>query len=339
MQIGPGVAGTDGDDFLVGMTGDLSVSGGDGNDVLIAGTNEDTGNVFLADLQALNGSGVNGTAVLTMEDENTLTTRIVADGLEPGQPHPQHIHGRFADTAEGPGTGEPIDSVSPTLLADDDGDGFIELAEGLDTYGPILVPLTSPPGGEVANFPTAPGGTIFFEETYDLSDPAALADGVTADDLTPLDLREIVLHGAFVPEGAGDGTDGEVDGGPREYVPVLPVASGEIQEAPTAFGAVLDGGAGDDRLLGSALTDILFGGDGADEFIYTGGQDLVADFDAEEGDRLILANGQDLQGALENATETDRGVTLSFGEEDALTLAGLTLDEAQQQLGGDDMAA
>ena len=190
-------------------------------------TNDGGQTLYVADLGPLNDSGVSGTAFLTLDDD-TLTTRIVASGLEPGEVHPQHIHGRFADTDDGPGTGQPIDSVSPTLLTDDDEDGFIELDEGLDTYGPIIVPLTSPPGGELSGFPTAPDGTISFQETYDLSDEDVFADDFGADDLTPLDLREIVLHGMSVEKGAGKGTPGEVNG-KGGYKAVLPVASGEIQ--------------------------------------------------------------------------------------------------------------
>ncbi len=275
--------------------------------------------LYVADLGPLNDSGVSGTAFLTIDDD-TLATRIVADGLEPDMVHPQHIHGRFADTEDGPGTGQPIDSVSPTLLTDDDNDGFIELEEGLDTYGPIIVPLTSPPGGELSGFPTAPDGTIFFEEIYDLSDEAVFADGFSADGLTPLDLREIVLHGDFVPAGAGEGTPGEVNGGPEEYVPVLPVASGEIEALTDNFGTFVDGTDGDDTLTGTERADVFF---------YTGGADTIGDFDADEGDRIVLANGADLRTALENATETDEGVVLSF-DDGSLTLAGVTTDEVNQ---------
>ena len=207
--------------------------------------------LYVAELGQLSDSGVSGLALVST-DGDTLTTQIVATGLEPGQPHPQHIHGRSADTDEGPSTGGPIDSVSPNLLSDDDGDGFIELEEGLDTYGEILVSLTSPPGGEVADFPTAPDGFVLFEETYDLSDESVFAEGFDANDLTPLDFREIVLHGRTVAEGEGEGTPGEVngDGG---YLAVLPVAAGELRSLET------DGSGAD---LRAALANATETGDG-----------------------------------------------------------------------------
>lgn len=177
---------------------------------------------YQADLTTLNDSGVTGTANLTVDEEtNQLTVQITASGLEPGMPHPQHIHGQVSEA------GNPLNSTTPTLAQDDDNDGFIELAEGLDTYGPILVPLTSPPGGAVADFPTAPDGTINFMQTYDLTSDATYAGDFTAEQLLPLDLREIVLHGMTVSADEGIGTEGEVNG-MAGYKAVLPVASGEI---------------------------------------------------------------------------------------------------------------
>lgn len=178
---------------------------------------------YTAELSPLNDSGVSGTASLTL-DNDLLTVSIDASGLEADQIHPQHIHGRFDDD------GNPIDSVFPTAADDTDGDGFIEVAEGAASYGPIIIPLTSPPGGAVENFPTAtPDGTVSFTQTYDLTSDTTFAEGFDSEDLLPLDLREIVIHGLTVADGVGDGTPGEVDG-TDGYKDVLPVAAGEIVE-------------------------------------------------------------------------------------------------------------
>lgn len=165
----------------------------------------------------LNESGVQSHALLALDmDTNTLTTIIYASGLEAGQPHAQHIHG-FAD-----GT----DAVVPTIDVDADGDGFIELAEGATTYGPILLPLSTPPGGDVSGFPTAPDGTYYFAESYELPSSDLSAD-------PELTLREIVIHGLSVEDGAGAGTMGEVNG-EAGYVAVLPASAGEISEISAA---------------------------------------------------------------------------------------------------------
>lgn len=175
----------------------------------------------------LNDSGVTGTASLTLDmDANTLWVQIHAKGLQPNEPHPQHIHGTF----DGGASGNPTQAVTPTLAVDEtsnggNGDGVIELGEGLTTYGPILVPLTSPPGGALSGFPTAPDGTIDFTQTYDLADSSIYNAGYGSADLFPLNFREIVIHGMNAPI---DLTDGGVFYAAGTYDPVLPLASGVI---------------------------------------------------------------------------------------------------------------
>ncbi|HEY8616383.1 hypothetical protein [Phenylobacterium sp.] len=178
---------------------------------------------------ALNGSGVQGGAIVAFDDEtDTITVAISARGLEPDQPHVQHIHG-FLDGQ---------DAMTPTRALDSDRDGFIELAEGVPAYGPVLLNLTTvhDNGSGMENghshesglegFPTAPGGEIMFVESYQLPRDMLGADPMLA-------LREIVLHGMTVGAGAGAGTPGEVDG-TAGYKLVLPVASGELTEAGSA---------------------------------------------------------------------------------------------------------
>ena len=145
---------------------------------------------YTAELSALNNSGVSGTAELVLEG-NELTVTVNATGLVPDMLHPQHIHGFKEDNRN---------AKCPPASADEDGDGLVELGEGLPFYGPVLLPLDP--------FPTAPDGTITFVETYNVGD--------LEFSITPLQNRAIVLHGMYV--------DGE-------YVATLPVACGQIQSA------------------------------------------------------------------------------------------------------------
>ncbi|MGH8215758.1 MAG: hypothetical protein ACREPZ_08700, partial [Rhodanobacteraceae bacterium] len=55
-----------------------------------------TPSYFHTTFTTLNGSGVTGTAALTL-DGDTLTVHIMASGLQPGESHAQHIHGTFSD--------------------------------------------------------------------------------------------------------------------------------------------------------------------------------------------------------------------------------------------------
>jgi hypothetical protein len=180
---------------------------------------------YVADLNPLSGSGVSGRATLALDTAtNLLDVHVKAKGLTPGQLHVQHIHGTF-----GP-DGRPTQAVTPSFAggADTDRDGIIELAEGVPFYGPIILNLSDGAGG----FPTAPKGKVNFHQIYDLSSTSAFAVNAatdkpfSAEDLLPLDLREIVLHGGFLAEGQGFGP-GEADG-TAGYKTVLPVAAGVI---------------------------------------------------------------------------------------------------------------
>lgn len=188
------------------------------------------------DLVELNDSGVSGGGdVLYDATSQVLTVNVNASGLTPDVQHAQHIHGRFD------GDGNPINSMSPTLADDADGDGFIEVIEGVGQYGDVLLSLFNT---GTTMFPTANSdGTLNFSATYDLSDSSVFtpspATGTIYEmaDLFPLFLREIVLHGMVVADGAGGG-DGEVNGGPGGFIPILPVASAEINEVPLPGAAV-----------------------------------------------------------------------------------------------------
>ena len=213
--------------------------------------------VYVTEFTALNNSGVHAHALLVLDKEaQALTVHIRAEGLEPGQVHAQHIHGFMDDT----------DARTPTIREDADGDGFVELAEGLVKYGPIQLNLTLNPEDSAhdhgteghdhtgqAMFPTADeNGVLRYAETcrFDRSDANAQA---IFDGITPLEAKEIVLHGLTLREGQGrDAPDvmGDEADGTAGYKGVLPVASGELREVD--IGALLSSALGDGHLFGAA---------------------------------------------------------------------------------------
>jgi len=187
---------------------------------------------YVVNFDTLNNSGVTGTATLDHDEEaQTLQVSFDVSGLEPNQVHVAHIHGAFDDD------GNPVNSTVPTLANDLDGDGFIELAEGQTSYGPIIVPL-----GDIG---ADENGNSMFSMMYNLAAMSTFNEDFTLDDLLPLTLREIVIHGLTVPPGPGAGTDGEVNG-ENGYLTVLPVAAGQI----TAVGAIPEPGTWMTMLLG-----------------------------------------------------------------------------------------
>lgn len=167
--------------------------------------------------------------------------------------------------------GTPVDSVVPTLARDDvDGDGFLNFIEGRPAYGPVVLNLASKQlsevtknsGGKVGPVPEGtpplsqflalaeageinpgelfPSGTEFnLDTTYDFD----LTDSDQAhqfNNLSPLNLREIVLHGLTVPESISDPIDQAVTDAGSGAPLGIDVPSGEVfrTTAPVAAGTL-----------------------------------------------------------------------------------------------------
>ena len=118
--------------------------------------------------------------MLEKEGNKKVETEIHTKGLAPKLPHAQHIHGFKKAVSE-----------CPTLAASGS-DNLITTAEGLPSYGPIQVSLTttgdtSPKSGlAVDRFPVANAkGTVEYERTL----------MVSADVAKNLGKKAIVQHG------------------------------------------------------------------------------------------------------------------------------------------------
>lgn len=147
-----------------------------------------------------------------------LTAAVDAKGTEPAEGafpdgiHPQHIHA--ADRC-------------PSASADTNGDGIVDVIEGLPFYGPILVPLDGDISNTTSEIPTFPfgmgdKGTYHYEASTTLSTlEAALAE--------PLNLpsRHVVLHGVDLATPLPSSVQ-SLPGLPAQIT--LPIACGEIRE-------------------------------------------------------------------------------------------------------------
>ncbi len=234
--------------------------------------------VDLSTLNSSFGSDASGEATLTLDapskDTRTLRVQIDASGLEDlsdiGGVHVAHIHGQFLGNADKPlleqgdgsffdGTGgEAVNSILPTVANSDvDGDGFVNFLEGRPNYGPVVLNLSSeqiesapdgtPPLSQFLQLATAgelnpadlfPSGTEFNLDTtytFDLNDPDQLRQ---YNNLTPLDEREVVVHGLTIPTetseainktAMGTAPAGMDLGNGEAFRITAPVAAGEIQ--------------------------------------------------------------------------------------------------------------
>jgi hypothetical protein len=142
-----------------------------------------------AKLVEQNGSGVSGTASLTALDNGGLRVVIHSEGLVPGQPHAQHIHG----SAHGGHFG------CPTLKQNDtDGDGVLTNEEATGEYGTVFLALTTSGGAtpqdglDVKRMPVADSkGSINYERTF----PAKMVPDGLLEHLSSL---HVVQHGIDV---------------------------------------------------------------------------------------------------------------------------------------------
>src|SRR5215203_6156482 len=154
-------------------------NGGDSGDRDKHGKHEH-GKHYKAHLNPLNRSGAEGHAILKKEGNKKVATEIHTKGLAPKLPHAQHIHGFKKAVSE-----------CPTLAASGR-DNLITTAEGLPSYGPIQVSLTttgdtSPESAlAVDRFTVANAkGSVEYERTL----------SVSADVAKNLGKKAIVQHG------------------------------------------------------------------------------------------------------------------------------------------------
>jgi hypothetical protein len=165
-------------------------NGGDRDD------HDEHGKHFKAELNPLNGSGAEGHAILEKEGNKKVETEIHTKGLAPKLPHAQHIHGFKKAVSECP------------TLADSGSDNLITTAEGLPSYGPIQVSLTtkgdtSPKSAlAVDRFPVANAkGSVEYERTFSVPSNVAKNLGKKAIVQHGVDLND---NGKYDFEAAGE---------------------------------------------------------------------------------------------------------------------------------------
>ncbi|MBQ0985558.1 hypothetical protein KBZ10_13755 [Streptomyces sp. F63] len=173
---------------------------------------------FHLDLEQLNDSGSRGTAMVSLRG-NEMTVWIKSEGMVPGQPSAQHLHGST----------EGRDFVCPDDSADTNKDGILDNTEATVHYGDINIALTvsgdtdaATSGLAVDRMPVADAnGKVSYKRTIE----------VGQDVVEKIKDLHIVQHG-IDPNGNGEY---DFDGaGKSELDPKLP----QEATAPTNCGEV-----------------------------------------------------------------------------------------------------
>lgn len=149
-----------------------------------------------------------------------LHAAVDVSGAEPadGDAFPSGLHAQHIHAAD----------RCPPASADVNGDGFVDVLEGVPFYGPILVPLDGEIGNttsEIPSFPIATGtaGSYAYSATTLL---ATLVDAIGE----PLDLpaRHVVVHGVDLATPLPASVQ-SLGGLPAQIT--LPIACGELSRA------------------------------------------------------------------------------------------------------------
>jgi hypothetical protein len=180
---------------------------------------------YTAKLQPLNadkiGTSATGTASFEVKD-GKLAITVDASGLTPGLLHMQHFHG-FPNGK---------DAACPTLTADVNGDGYVDLLETEPAAGTTMVPFHAHPATlEIPSdtYPVADNdGVVHYQKTESVEKlEKGLQEKFKAPGLA-LAKRVIIVHGV-APDTKLPDTVKSLPGVPAQMT--LPVACGAIATA------------------------------------------------------------------------------------------------------------
>ena len=180
---------------------------------------------YVAEIKPVNaekiGTSVSGQAEL-VENEDTLKIKIEAINTPPNMMHWSHFHG-FTDNRKG---------RVPTMEADTNNDGFIDLPELYEVAGQTMVPFDDAPQNiniPHDNYPHSDEkGNWYYEFEVPIRQlKEKFKEKFGSDDLQ-LDKRTVLIHG--VPESVE--LPDTVKGTVKEYGPhtTLPIGVGEIEK-------------------------------------------------------------------------------------------------------------
>ncbi|MGW7089532.1 hypothetical protein ACWGH2_39430 [Streptomyces sp. NPDC054871] len=200
---------------------------------------------YQIDLAPLNDSGSTGTALLSLRG-NALTVWIKSEGLVPGQPSAQHLHGST----------DGHDFQCPDDGDDTNGDGILDNTEATVHYGDINISLTESGGTDagsglaVDRMPVADAqGKVSYKRTITvgqgvvehIKDLHIVQHGIDRNDNGKYDFEgagKSELDPKLPQEATAPTNCGVVKGAAVGSVPIGGVETGGGTESRTSAGAV-----------------------------------------------------------------------------------------------------
>ncbi|MFC5355704.1 calcium-binding protein, partial [Azospirillum himalayense] len=328
--LGLAINGRDGDDLILGSAFNDTLTGGNGSDTLIAGDGDD---VLYIDADDALVSGGAGFDTVNVQGDGNLTLDLATSGIE----QMFSSSGNDILTATGSvtlveingGAGDDllIGSAFDDTLRGEAGDDTLYGGDGSDVlvggggsnalYGGagddrLYVDITTAvldggDGDDRVYARNASGVTLDIAASIEHfngsigNDSVTAANALSAVEMIGADGNDWLIGSVYADNLRGDNGNDWLEGGDGNDT--------------------LSGGNGNDTLLGGGGDDSLIGGAGADLFVFAtcGGQDILRDFNAAQGDLIGLAYGQTYTVSANARAEA----VITFSTSDTLTLTGI----------------
>ncbi|KAA1052536.1 FG-GAP-like repeat-containing protein [Azospirillum argentinense] len=348
--LGLAINGRDGDDLILGSAFNDTLTGSNGSDTLIAGDGDD---VLYIDADDALVSGGAGFDTVYVQGDGNLTLDLTASGIE------RVFSGSGNDilTATGSvtlveingGAGDDllVGSAFDDTLRGDAGDDTLFGGAGNDVlvggggsnvlFGGAgddrlyvdtqTASLDGGDGNDTVYARYSGGVTLDLSASIELFNGSVGSDTVTAVNASSAveliggDGDDSLTGGAYADSLRGDNGNDWLDGGDGDDT--LSGGNGNDWLCGGSGNDTLSGGSGNDTLVGGFGDDSLIGGSGADLFVFSngGGNDILRDFNAGQGDLIGLVEGQ----TYTLATDVSGNARIVFGASDTVTLVGVQI--------------